>query len=1010
LLDRLEDRWTHPVTVVRAGAGFGKSTLLAQAIRANSLAPRGVEVWHACAPGDVDGEALGTALLRALGVDRPARTPAGQIVESLTAFSPLDVCVVLDDAHEIRPGSSGAALVDGIIRRLPDNAHVVLATRHTVPAALSRLRAADRLLEIGEHDLVFNADEIAAIADRLGRGPGPAIALGGWPALVRLALAVRPDVAIDFAQEEVLSQLTGPRQRALFALAHLGYTSADRVQRVVGEPVDLAHLALTVPLVSRTDDDRFRAHELWAAALLRVLDPPDVAGLRGRVVHELLADDDLARAGALAMAHDDLDALAAVAREAVRRNTAALPVDLVRPFVDMLERGRPDAPDTRLLRAAFGHALDYMDASVDAELDAAAASFAGRSDGDGLIVTLVVAAVVAYRRGDVARLVEVAARADHVPGSRDQAMLEVARRSIAAVVAEMSGDLPGALAALDAAPLTLVPPAINTAVRHLVIHNLLLSGRADDAVAVAHGLLVDRPDRLARYLAAIAGWMAGEPTELLALNRSTVDIPAVTSRDFFVRRTVVAAMLASTGQRDAVCRLVTGSTPAPDATSNARDAVLDAVARALCAVVDHDDDAAAPLIAQVVAAHADSPILDQHLRRFLPLVYVLDPSVRARWDEAPMGPTHEHARRASRCLVDLRAGHDRRVPALDPGKVFTSFPLPWAIELAALLHGVARRADGLALAEWLVDQVPEPARAELRHLAAGSARCAPAAADLLARLPATPAHRLEISVLGPLQVAFGGAPTAPAALRRARVRTLLGLLVVHRTLSRERAIDLLWPDLSLSDGSRNLRVTLTYLRQLLEPGRPTGEASYHLRADATTITLHPSDHLLVDLWELHRLRRETDANRGQGDPGRSIALLAAATAWWRGEPLADLAGVAGHEHEIEHIRVVQVESLLELGELRLVRGDADKARTDAERALDLDPYSERAHRLAIAAALRTHDQRRTDAVRHRTRAMLDELGVTPEPQTQVLLRQADHPDAAPRQPLVHSPAHAARHQ
>ncbi len=102
---------------------------------------------------------------------------------------------------------------------------------------------------------------------------------------------------------------------------------------------------------------------------------------------------------------------------------------------------------------------------------------------------------------------------------------------------------------------------------------------------------------------------------------------------------------------------------------------------------------------------------------------------------------------------------------------------------------------------------------------------------------------------------------------------------------------------------------------------------------------------------------------------------------------------------------------MELGELRLVRGDADKARTDAERALDLDPYSERAHRLAIAAALRTHDQRRTDAVRQRTRAMLDELGVTPEPQTQILLRQADHPDAATRQPVVHrSPAHPARHQ
>ena len=88
---------------------------------------------------------------------------------------------------------------------------------------------------------------------------------------MRLALAVRPEVAIDFAQEEVLSQLTEAQRRALFALANLGYADADRVGRVVGEPVDLADLALTVPLVSHTEDGQFRAHELWTEALLRVL-------------------------------------------------------------------------------------------------------------------------------------------------------------------------------------------------------------------------------------------------------------------------------------------------------------------------------------------------------------------------------------------------------------------------------------------------------------------------------------------------------------------------------------------------------------------------------------------------------------------------------------------------------------------------------------------------------------------------------------------------------------------
>jgi DNA-binding SARP family transcriptional activator len=84
---------------------------------------------------------------------------------------------------------------------------------------------------------------------------------------------------------------------------------------------------------------------------------------------------------------------------------------------------------------------------------------------------------------------------------------------------------------------------------------------------------------------------------------------------------------------------------------------------------------------------------------------------------------------------------------------------------------------------------------------------------------------------------------------------------------------------------------------------------------------------------------------------------------------------------------VQLVSLLELGELRLVRGQAPSALVDAERALLLDPYSERAHRLAIAAALRLHDHERSERVTERALAMLDELGVEPEPATQILLRQ-----------------------
>ena len=69
----------------------------------------------------------------------------------------------------------------------------------------------------------------------------------------------------------------------------------------------------------------------------------------------------------------------------------------------------------------------------------------------------------------------------------------------------------------------------------------------------------------------------------------------------------VAAMLASTGQRDEVHRLVAESRPVAGSSTNTRDAILDAVARALCAVVDHDDATAAGIVTQVDQAPAGPP-------------------------------------------------------------------------------------------------------------------------------------------------------------------------------------------------------------------------------------------------------------------------------------------------------------------------------------------------------------------------------------------------------------------
>jgi DNA-binding SARP family transcriptional activator len=158
--------------------------------------------------------------------------------------------------------------------------------------------------------------------------------------------------------------------------------------------------------------------------------------------------------------------------------------------------------------------------------------------------------------------------------------------------------------------------------------------------------------------------------------------------------------------------------------------------------------------------------------------------------------------------------------------------------------------------------------------------------------------------------------------------------------------------------------------------------------DSTTIRLFASPKLLVDLWEMTALRASAAAARTSGDIDRAIELYDAASSLLRGAPLIDVGRLAGFDDEIERARLSHVSALLSAGELRFAQGAARHAASDAERALAVDPYLERAHRLAIAAHLHGHQPGRAVAAVARAQNALDELGVDPEPATAMLMRQA----------------------
>src|SRR6516164_9606151 len=69
LVRLLEGRWDRPVTLLVAGPGFGKTTALAQAVRASQVAPRGIDVWVSCQAAHEDPARFATAILEAMSGD-----------------------------------------------------------------------------------------------------------------------------------------------------------------------------------------------------------------------------------------------------------------------------------------------------------------------------------------------------------------------------------------------------------------------------------------------------------------------------------------------------------------------------------------------------------------------------------------------------------------------------------------------------------------------------------------------------------------------------------------------------------------------------------------------------------------------------------------------------------------------------------------------------------------------------------------------------------------------------
>jgi YVTN family beta-propeller protein len=239
-------------------------------------------------------------------------------------------------------------------------------------------------------------------------------------------------------------------------------------------------------------------------------------------------------------------------------------------------------------------------------------------------------------------------------------------------------------------------------------------------------------------------------------------------------------------------------------------------------------------------------------------------------------------------------------------------------------------------------------------------------------------RRLEISLLGPVEVTIGD---RAVALGRRKQRALLALLALNanRVVSTDRLLDALWGERPPPTAPVALYGLVSALRKLLEPDAADALVT---RAPGYALEVPPEQ---VDVGRFELFAVEGRRALAADDAATASARLTEALALWRGPPLQGLEFLPFAQTEIgrlEELRLAVVEDRIAAD---LARGRNGDLVPELESLVAEHPLRERPRGQLMLALYRAGRQADALAVYRDTRTVLvDELGLEPSAELQAI--------------------------
>ena len=968
---------------ITAGPGYGKTVLATRLFEAWT----GPKLWYSLDHSDTDLAVFATHLdagLRSVGLDMPSfdtldaaslgspKDIGGRFADALAvkhadddpAASPL---VVFDDAHTIE-GSRTLAAVNELVDRGYRHGACFIVTGRSIPIPLHQIAASSQLVTFGATDLAFDEGEARAFLDRARRDDAAdsdwlVSRAEGWPAGLALIasggsakdaggghapLAAGDEEArrflFDYLASEVLNSLT-PTDRQFLEdtsiVDQLEVGLCDAIRSASDSRATLESFARRGLFVVQVSEDAFTYHQLFQD-FLRHHTRRSQSAERTSLLHRRAADFLAARGEpAVAIEHylaagDAVQAAGLLEEKAFSLLRAGL-VSAVGAIVRQIPDERIASSPTLL--AALGR-LQRERGEWDAALSSLERAIAGaraRKEYDVLAESVRICAPILASRGEFERLRTMLGEALSVGLDLPETSVTSLRMTLAAVNLETER-LDEALEIYKEITPSVVGRG-DLGAHGLVLHN----------TAVAHLRRGDIYAGLSTYERALklkeaAGQRVSKLTTLGDIVYAKtllgdIDDAGHAADELLAQAQDVgaSAMIARAHEQRGVLRLMRGDVAGAEAAFDAAQAACDPGdvlvlpdiehGLAQCALASGDVDRADVLSARAIGVFKGAGRRQQ----IAPMLLTRAACAVARGDwQAAAGAAREAVAASGEglnALLHATACVDAAVVlarCTKQAKGAASIDLDKAAsqaatEAIALIH----QRDYRFLLRTKAAAF-ENLRVDMRRWQIGS--------GLMPFIrEGKPAAALRIEMLGPLRVSVAGSHVAPEAWKRRRAPEIFAYLVSNRGqgVTRERLVDLYWPDSDADAAHDSLRVTITAIRKAV------GEVIKY-EANAYCFSAPHGTTIDVDDFDACIDRAQQTAASGVTDEAR--ANYEAAASLYRGDFLEGMQEGGWQWRERERLRATCLEALRWLAAERAAAGDIRGRRLAYERLLEVAPF------------------------------------------------------------------------